>query len=58
MKIISAHYANGNQIPVEQQKKDMEQLQKLHSKCCVEDPTWSIFGGVLTIEKRSYQIAP
>ena len=37
-------------------KKDLQYLRKKHIKALKSEPTWSFFGGVLTISNRRYQV--
>jgi hypothetical protein len=40
----------------EEQKKDYKALLAAHKRAMKEEPTWSWFGGVLTINGRRYQV--
>jgi len=50
MKIISTT------ATPEQQKADYKQLLAAHKRAMKEEPTWSWFGGVITINGRKYQV--
>lgn len=56
MEIIRAKTTSGKEVPIKQIKKDWKQLKELHQKALKEQPTWSVFGGILTIEDREYQV--
>ena len=41
----------------EQQKKDMPELERIHSKACDEDMMWQFFGGTITTpDGNKYQV--
>lgn len=40
----------------EQARADYAKLQELHAKALLDEPTWSLFGGVLTVDGRTYQV--
>lgn len=50
MKIVST-----NATP-EEQKKDYKKLLAAHKQAMKEDLTWDMFGGVITIDGRRYQV--
>lgn len=41
----------------EQYKEDYPKLVKQYKKALKENPLWGIFGGTITVNGRSYQVA-
>ena len=41
----------------EQMKQDYDALLKAHKKALKEELTWDVFGGMITINGRRYQVA-
>ena len=65
MKILSAKRSgfdsSGNRsttlpIPESIQKRDAMILRKMHERACRETPLWDVFGGVLRVCDRRYQV--
>lgn len=56
MTVISGHQ-NGQPVDADTYKKDYPQIVKKHKAALKREPTWSMFGGVIHIEDRSYQVA-
>lgn len=50
MKVISTGHSP------EQLKKDMPKLLQAHGDAMRQDAMWGMFGGILTIEGRNYQV--
>lgn len=55
MRIISAT-CDGERISNEQIRRDTKEIRKEHKKALREDPMWSMFGGLITIQNRVYQV--
>lgn len=61
MKVLSATKETGKgQEPVsdEQYRKDYREIKRIHKEGCKKDMTWPVFGGVIRIGDRRYQVAP
>jgi hypothetical protein len=57
MRILSAKFEGGEEIPAEQINADVPRLRKLHKEALKDDPTWEFFGGTITLDKtRHYQL--
>lgn len=41
----------------EQTEADLPELRRQHADALDRHPTWAMFGGVITIEGRQYQVA-
>jgi hypothetical protein len=39
-------------------EKDLPELKTRHQEAMKKDPTWSMFGGFIDIDNRTYQVAP
>jgi hypothetical protein len=55
VRIISAT-CDGERISNEQIRRDTKEIRKEHKKALREDPMWSMFGGLITIQNRVYQV--
>jgi hypothetical protein len=53
--IISAKDGDED-VSAEQMEKDRPALLRQHQSALKNDATWEFFGGVLTIEGRTYQV--
>jgi len=59
MQVLSAKDKDGNELTLEQIRQEWSLLQTAWNRACKEDPTWSMFGGVLwTVSGNEYQVAP
>ena len=56
MNVITAKDSNGNELTLDQIKADWAALLVKHEQAKKEDPTWSLFGGVLTVNGHEYQV--
>jgi hypothetical protein len=56
MRIISAT-ENGKPLTHEQIQKDLPKLERIHEEETNKSPSWGVFGGVIHIENRTYQVA-
>lgn len=56
MRIISAT-ENGKALTQEQIQKDLPELERIHKEESKKSPTWDVFGGVIHIQNRTYQVA-
>ena len=57
MEVIHSWYEGTNdEVGHDRVKTDWPKLKRLNEKALKNDPTWSMFGGVLQIENRKYQV--
>jgi hypothetical protein len=56
MTILSAKDKCSRPLSAAQIEKDRAKLEEQHERALKEDATWSMFGGVITIQGRSYQV--
>lgn len=54
--IISATDEEGKELDFDQVRKDWEKLKVANAAALEDDPTWSVFGGTLTINGNKYQV--
>lgn len=59
MKVLAAwKTTDGKKEEVSQEiyEQDYPKLKRMHKKACKEVIWWDVFGGVLSIENRNYQV--
>jgi hypothetical protein len=56
MTILNATDRSGQSLSKQQIEEDMEQLLAAHEAALTSEPTWTFFGGVLTVNGHEYQV--
>jgi hypothetical protein len=56
MRVLTATNSSGQSLTTDQIKADWPKLKEAHDKACQDDPTWSMFGGLLYVNGNRYQV--
>ncbi len=56
MQVLSAKNADGEDLSLEQIRKDWNKIKEADAKALAAEPTWATFGGVLYVNGNEYQV--
>jgi hypothetical protein len=57
LEVLSARDGEGRELTLVEVRADWTALKAAHERALASEPTWAMFGGVLTVNGHEYQVS-